>query len=373
MKPRKKKSLGSLDSLLDTMTSVVGILLIMLIVIQLDVTNAVQRIISEQENIERGISDAQLAEMEQAKQALRATQKDLQNQLVTAREQRVSGSAEAQRLNQEIKTLQTQVDTRRSAAAAAEKKAAAARLLAAEAAKKKAEINKLKTEIAVVMTDFNDAKNTLRATPVPTALPAKVVKLPAPKAAPEGAKPIYVICREGLVAPVDQAGLIKAVKAAVEKSGLKPNDKNEYDGKKFESLFKARYVGDKDWRLKAVEAPNHRMRFHLYKQPRTGENRRNIQSQVSRYRLLLTRLNKKEHYLVFLVWPDSYDTYLMARSISNHHGFAAGWRPETTKEGWTPYLGNYLTEGYHESRPPPDPNAAAKPVDERPKPVDVID
>lgn len=373
MKRRKKKSLGSLDSLLDTMTSVVGILLIMLIVIQLDVTNAVQRIISEQENIQRGVSDAQLAEMEAAKNKLLANQKSLQNQLVTARKDRISGSADAQRLNQEIATLKAQLEQRQTTADAAEKKAAAARLLAAEAARKKSEIAKLKTEVAAIMTDVNDSRNKLRATPIPSALPAKVVKLPAPKAAPEGAKPLYVICHEGLVAAVDNDGLIKSVKGALEKYGLKPDAKNEYDGKKFEALFKNRYVGDKDWRLKSVEAPNHRMRFHLYRQNRAGENRRDIQSQVSRYRLMLTRLNKKERYLVFLVWPDSYDTYLMARSISNHHGFAAGWRPETTKEGWTPPLGTYLTQGYQASRPPPNPNAPARPVDPRPKPVDVID
>jgi len=373
MKPRKKKSLGSLDSLLDTMTSVVGILLIMLIVIQLDVTNAVQRIISEQENIERGVSDAQLAEMEQTKKELQATQKDLQNQFVTARDQRLSGSAEAQTLNQEIKTLKVQLEQRQNTAAAAEKQATAARLLAAEATKKKAEITKLKTEIAAIMTDFNDAKNTLRATPVPATLPSKVVKLPAPKAAPKGAKPLYVICNGGLVVPVDTDGLIKTVKGVVEKSGLKPDEKKEYNGKQFEDLFKKRYVGDKDWRLKAVDAPNHRMRFHLFKQTRAGETPDQIRNQVSRYRLLLSRLDKKKRYLVFLVWPDSYDTYLLARSISNHHGFAAGWRPETTKDGWTPYLGTYFTQGYHDSRPPPNPNAPAKPVDPRPKPVDVID
>jgi len=358
VKPRKKKSLGSLDSLLDTMTSVVGIL----------------RIISEQENIERGVSDAQLAAVEAANKKLLEQQKKLQNQVVTARQKRVSGSAEAQELTREIKALKATLAQRKPAAAAAQKKAEAARLLAAEAAKKKAEIKKLKTEIAALMTDVNDRKNTLRATPVPKPLPSKVVKLPAPKAAPEGAKPLYVLCRGGLVAAVDTDGLIKQVKVALEKAPLKPNAKKEYDGKKFEALFKNRYVGDKDWRLKAVEANNRRMQFQLYKQPRAGENLRDIQSQVSRYRLLLTRLKKDDRYLVFIVWPDSYDTYLMARSISNYHGFAAGWRPETTKDGWKPHLGTYFTLGYHENLPPPvAANPNPPPANPRPRPVDVVD
>ena len=44
MRPRRKKALGSLDSLLDTMTNVVGILVILLAVTQLGVGDAVKRI-----------------------------------------------------------------------------------------------------------------------------------------------------------------------------------------------------------------------------------------------------------------------------------------------------------------------------------------
>ena len=47
MKRRKKGELGSLDSLLDTMTSVVGILIIILVVLQLGAKQAVDRIQSD--------------------------------------------------------------------------------------------------------------------------------------------------------------------------------------------------------------------------------------------------------------------------------------------------------------------------------------
>ena len=44
MRPRRKKQTGSLDSLLDTMTNVVGILVILLVVTQLGMDDAVRRI-----------------------------------------------------------------------------------------------------------------------------------------------------------------------------------------------------------------------------------------------------------------------------------------------------------------------------------------
>ena len=47
MKRRKKDDVGSLDSLLDTITTVVGILIILLIVVQLGADSAVKRIVEE--------------------------------------------------------------------------------------------------------------------------------------------------------------------------------------------------------------------------------------------------------------------------------------------------------------------------------------
>ena len=47
MKRNKKEAGGSLDSLLDTITTVVGILIILLIVVQLGADSAVKRIVEE--------------------------------------------------------------------------------------------------------------------------------------------------------------------------------------------------------------------------------------------------------------------------------------------------------------------------------------
>ena len=47
MKRKKRNTGGSLDSLLDTITTVVGILIILLIVVQLGADSAVKRIVEE--------------------------------------------------------------------------------------------------------------------------------------------------------------------------------------------------------------------------------------------------------------------------------------------------------------------------------------
>ena len=71
MRRRKSSSQGSLDSLLDTMTNVVGILVILLTVTQLGVGDAVQRIRGD-------IAEVSIEDLESAKQKVADTQAGIQ-------------------------------------------------------------------------------------------------------------------------------------------------------------------------------------------------------------------------------------------------------------------------------------------------------
>lgn len=365
VKPRRKSGLGSLDSLLDTMTSVVGILLIMLIVIQLDVTSAVQRILTEQEDTTTGVSAAQLAAVRRNIEATKRETARISNAVVTARETRDAGSKEAASLRASIADLKIKL-------AAREKEAASAQQLVAEATRKQKEIETKTKELEAIKSDWQDAKKTFAATPVPKALPSRTITLPDPGAAPEGARPLYVICRAGRVAAIDHEGLQNIVKEELAKAGLKPNGEGEYDGRKFEALFKNRQIGDRDFRIRAIQGSNHRMAFQLYKHGRPAETMAQIRQPTSRYRLLLNRTKPKERYLQFVVWPDGYDAYLLARAYASGRGLVAGWRPSQTKEGWSPWLGTFNTLGFKKAqaaKPPAKPGAPAR----RPLPVDVVD
>jgi hypothetical protein len=66
MRRRRDESIGSLDSLLDTMTNVVGILVILLVVTQLGVTSAVKRIRSSLPEVSEQQYDEMRRETEQA-------------------------------------------------------------------------------------------------------------------------------------------------------------------------------------------------------------------------------------------------------------------------------------------------------------------
>ena len=79
MKKRKKEDTGSLDSLLDTITTVVGILIILLIVVQLGADTAVKRIVDEKkEENSKELIELAIKQFEDQKNILVEEKKRLQ-------------------------------------------------------------------------------------------------------------------------------------------------------------------------------------------------------------------------------------------------------------------------------------------------------
>jgi hypothetical protein len=69
-------------------------------------------------------------------------------------------------------------------------------------------------------------------------------------------------------------------------------------------------------------------------------------------------MRRDNNYARYVVWPDSYEAYLTARTITDEANLPAGWQPmfETSIfERWTPFRCTPPPP------PPPDPNAPPKP------------
>ena len=80
MKRRKRDEGGSLDSLLDTMTTVVGILIILLIVVQLGADSAVNRIVEEQKQEDaKELEEMAMSQFEDQRRALIGEKERLEN------------------------------------------------------------------------------------------------------------------------------------------------------------------------------------------------------------------------------------------------------------------------------------------------------
>lgn len=339
---RKKGSSGgaSLDSLLDTMTNVVGILVILLTVTQLGVGEAVERIkgaITE-EDMERSKEEVKELDslLELEKEQL-ATIKELSQQKdnVNVKEQQ----ALAEKLKKELEKLkEIRVDIDK---------------LKKEIAERDKQVKDLEMAIVTREKELADIKAKLAKTPDPGPTPnAKIVNLPNPRDAPKGAKPIEYVCRHGRILRVDIPALQQLAYQTIARSRLVTAQEQAVDCEKLEKLFENKSVGNRDWliKLKAVGGVP-----YLLLEPREGrgDTSERLSKSSALFRQEIRKINPQLFYLNFRVWADSYDTYLVARSYADQRNLMAGWTALDPNSDFRVPLGGNLKltcEGY---TPPP--------------------
>lgn len=344
MKRKKSSSSGaSLDSLLDTMTNVVGILVILLTVTQLGVGEAVTRIkealpeITE-EDMER--SQKQVEELDSLldqEKAQLQTVKELtqQKKPVNISEQK----ALAEKLKKELEKLkEIQLNIAE---------------LKKQIAERDEKVKSIEKTIVAKETELADIKAKLAKTPDPGPTPnAKIVNLPNPRDAPKEAKPIEYICRDGRVIRVDIPLLQALALKAIAQSRFVTAQEQAVDCDKLEKLFENKNVGNRDWRIKLKPAGGVPYLVLELREGR-GDTSERLRKSSALFRQELQRINPQLFYLNFRVWSDSYDTYLVAREYADQRGVLAGWTAlDGNSEFRVPLGGNLkLTcEGYV---PPP--------------------
>jgi hypothetical protein len=77
-------------------------------------------------------------------------------------------------------------------------------------------------------------------------------------------------------------------------------------------------------------------------------------------------MDPQKSYARFLVWPDSFDVYVEARSLCDERGVLAGWEPNTEDYQWKVPLGIKVSCLGKPEPPPAKP--PAKPADGPPPP-----
>lgn len=350
---------GSLDSLLDTLTNVVGILVILLALARLDVTTKARAI--------QGIDDDATPE---ALTALRKTASELEIQRADA-EQKASDLDPAT-IEARVEDLQAQAERI---------KAELARPLQAvedpESIRKKiAEVEKQidDKQAALQQAESDVAQRRARLEEIRPAKepPAKIVHLPNPRAPPAELKPVLFVCKDQRVAFIDpDAATDYAVRILKQRAQTAPN---RCDCEKASTLFDREKYGNDEFRLrlKVVEKTPYLLIEHV---PGKGTTARQVDRSASAYGKALAQINVNKQYARFLVWPDSYEVYLAARDECDKRGVAAGWQPFSEKAEWQLSLADHFRcSDWVE--PPSQPPAAAPnppPAPRKPTPVDTVD
>lgn len=373
MKPRVEEEDNSLDSLLDTLTNVVAILVILLIVTQLSVSESVEKITA---NIQ--VDPAALAEAQEELAALLAEKAKLDEQLDAL-------TADPAELQAKIAILQKKIAdneaNRRALEQYQQEREAKAEQQAAAARKKLEEKNQaaknLKEELQQALAKLADLEAKLDETPVPELPPAKVVNLPDPRPAPKGAEPVTFFCWRDHVFTIDLEALREQARErfryVVNRYKLKSATQGILAKETIEK-FNRQPPRDEYFRIELVaRGPWPHLRLTpKFDEAETSEQ---IQRYNSDFRTRVRRLRANGNYARFLVWPDSFDIYLVARQMAEREGALAGWQIISARDDYLYSIGG----GEYRFGPPPkpDPNPKPKPKPSGPKPppppVDEID
>jgi hypothetical protein len=370
-----RRSSGSndlnLDSLMDTLTNVVGVLVLVLLLVSLNVREAVERILDlnpEQLGVtpdDLALVQRQAADYAKAREALAARVAPNQvaadeQELATLRQQMAalnSGAPPEPIPPEKVEELRKKVeaDTKKS--------------------------QELGQELATIDEELQKLKGQLDKTEVHAAPPAKIVRLPNPREAPKDARQVLVVCRDGRVGLFDPEDLRESAKKRAQflltPLQRKAGPEGEIDCEKFVEQFnKSSSVSSGPYRARlAVENFSLVLIYEL--RGTAGETAKQAVERTSQLRRGLQRLDPQKFYVRFLVWSDSFDAYVAARSVCDEIGLLGGWEPYDADYQWKIGLGITVACQGKPKPPPTPPPAKTEPGPPAPPPPplpnDVVD
>lgn len=317
------------DALPDTMTNVVGVLIIVLAVVYLGVQGAVERVQKTQAQPtptqqERFSATArQENDLDLRLKLARDRWRQVQRQLLISRSGQAELRARVSRVIRPPRALGTLPDT-----SGAELDT---RTLAKKEARALADVSRLEQQLKAVSTELQQRK----ALPVPK---VTVARVPDPTPAPSDAAPLVLFCRYGrvLVYPVDAmaAKLHAGIAEAMSSDGQTAFAIKPADFQRIQQHFDQHPVGigGLRWRLRAVDRLNqktgdvHRELTATaeWTQLDLGETVAQLQAEDSEYMQKLEPSDDRI-YGKFYVWGDSFAEYAVAREMMDAKGISAGW------------------------------------------------
>jgi len=312
MRRRSRYVNMNLDSLMDTLTNVTGVLMVALATVQCQTNvTATTRSISE-------------ADVEQARVHL----EELEKQLAAVKELARSLGAldDPERLasdwQRQIQRLRDEIARLR--------KSAPTELPPVDIAALEREVADLEQRLAALRQKIAAGKERLSRDEQLLADLAKAseevgaVRLPQLRELPQGYEPILFFCRYGRVYWLDLEMIQKKVDAGVMAANHGSKSINQNDFGKVVQHFEQNDVGDANIRIK-LENLIFTIAFVLEARPGKGESDQDIGQVTSLFGRKLGGANKSKQFFKFIVWDDSFAIYLAARVLAEKKEFRAGW------------------------------------------------
>jgi len=319
----------NLDSLMDTVTNVVGVLMIVLIMVSLNIATSINKILSDLPPV----TPEQFQELkEKVTQELpKEDPKKLEEEIKLAQEK-------VKKSDEELKTLDTTTSQNPSLKIDLEE-------IRARLDKNKKMRDERKLIVDNKIQELESLKAKLDTTPVYVPPPATVVKLPNPRPIPENAvyqrflvvgdRIVYLNATEFLRVVSEEVGKqknltfpnpIKNSFGEVIMAGGKP--KEYLDRKRVMAFFADRLrLSTRDLKIELDGNPNSpRLNLRFTMQENGGENLAAIKQPGSVFQRAMRKFGGEPNTVVwFHVYKDAIGTYLAARDIADEANVACGW------------------------------------------------
>ncbi len=372
MRRNKKESGASLDSLLDTLTNVVGILVILLSVTQLGVGEAVQRI-AETDSVRPEVYEQALAE----RNDLMRLRVELEARLA------VYSQEDDQLANLDLRVLLKQIEDLEASLAVLlegqedrDLKMLELRKLQEEAQRRldeqKKEAEKSETELSTAQELMAKLRSKLADAPAGGYAASTIITLPNPRSAPEGAIAIPVLCRDQRVYFIDNINLQQRALAKIQTIGKRRNLMFNPDIGVDQAILLGDFhrgapIDDDNIELK-LTAAGRTPKPVFQRKKGGGETAEELRAGRSKFGRRIRQLDGKRFYAKFLVWPDSFEVYIEARKLCSDRDLLAGWKAQTSQAEYSENLATDLVRFGPKPKPKPKPPTPPGQVPPKPKP-----
>jgi hypothetical protein len=335
MRGRREQGAQNLDSLLDTMANVVGILIVVMAVTQITVGQAVKRIRYLERSDVASLADEQSREQKQRGLAAQLEGLRLRWQkLGPATEQARSESALLRDFLRKLERNEVSQEIREETESA----------LAASVASDRESLLVLEDEIEEQSAELAALRFRLREANEEAARGPFEVRMPDPRPAPPGAREFVFFCRYGRILSVDMVGLLDVMNAALPR-GFGNRAPRPSELAHIVRDFKTTVIGNEDFRWSVFDRGLYGLAARLnWRDPMAGETSGWIEHPESRFRQNLRGIEPRQRFLQFHVWSDSFEVYLEARKVAEERGFAVGWHAYDEREEYEGVLTRHVPE-----------------------------
>lgn len=358
---------GGLDSLLDTMTNVVGILVLVLIVTQMSVAEVVARITTENKVDAETLKELkkQLAEKENE-------QADLESLLIDPLSIDAEKQlAELERKKELLERRRKLLEEKRKQTSQYAIKVQQDREIAERNRKEMQDTQAKRTELQAVVESSLARRAELKAkldrTPK-TESPADIeVSIPNPRPPPRGAKQLMFLCKNEqvypiLVDPFRETAEAKA-RQIIARRKLDRDPETGIDPKAFTEVWQKLDDTDPYFNVEYLVAGNRYLRLKFIPRENKGATDDELRNPRSQFRKAMMTIDPAKAYARFFVAPDSFGVYVTARRLCADMNLLAGWQAVSGTWEYSTWVPGDIELGPPQEKEPPKPRKPQNLID----------